>query len=439
MKRFNWAFVLLVMGILMLAGCGSAPAEGTTSNSASGETEGSGESEGSGKTEITYWYAWGDKIQENNENLVKMFNESQDQIHVTAEYQGSYDDLHAKTQAAFAAGNAPEVTQNEIASVGVFASNGMTENLTPFVENDDIQMDDFVEGLMGNSYVDGNLHALPYLRSTPILYLNTTILEEAGLDPAGPKTWEEFEEYATKLTVEGERVGITMPIDIWFFEGFVAQSGGTMLNEEGTEIAFNEQPGVEALTFWKELEDKGVLKVPTGDEAGDQAKQDFGNGRSAMLFSSTADLSYLLGVASEQSFDLNTTFMPANEDFGVPTGGANLVMTAGLDEEKQQAAWEFIKWMTAKEQTIYASKYTGYLPSRTSAIESDEMKALYEEKPQFRVAVDQLEYANPRPMAEAYPEITKLLKDQIMRVVLEDLDPQEAMNELAEQGNGLLK
>jgi maltose-binding protein MalE len=56
-----------------------------------------------------------------------------------------------------------------------------------------------------------------------------------------------------------------------------------------------------------------------------------------------------------------------------PTGGANLVMVADHPQEEKETAWEFIKWMTETEQTIYSSSYTGYLPSRYSAIESDEM------------------------------------------------------------------
>ncbi|WP_052144868.1 ABC transporter substrate-binding protein [Halalkalibacter okhensis] len=424
-----------VLALALMVGCNQTSSESSTSV---GGSEPSVDSEE--KVEITYWYAWGDKIGENNENLVKMFNESQDRIHVTAEYQGSYDDLHAKTQAAFAAGNAPEVTQNEIASVGIFANSGMTENLTPFVEKNNVDMNDFIPGLMGNSYVNDQLYALPYLRSTPILYLNKTILEEVGLDPAGPKNWEEFREYAQTLTTDGERVGMTLPVNIWMYEALVAQSGGQMLSDDGSEVAFNSEAGVAPVQFWKEMEEEGILKMPTGDEAGDVARQDFANGRSAMAFSSTADLSFWLAMAEEQGFELTTAFMPANSTYGVPTGGANLVMTAGLDPAKQEAAWEFIHWMTSTEQTIYASSYTGYLPSRMSAVNSDEMQALYEELPQFKVAVDQLEYARPRPMADAYPEIAKIISDEITRVIIQDdITAEEAIDVAAERANPLLK
>ncbi|WP_332696770.1 ABC transporter substrate-binding protein [Halalkalibacter lacteus] len=435
-KTIFWIVSLFVLTLMV--GCNQS------SNQTSSETQagssGQASAESDEKIDITYWYAWGDKIQENNENLVKMFNESQDRIHVTAEYQGSYDDLHAKTQAAFAAGNAPEVTQNEIASVGIFANSGMTENLTPFIEKDDVDINDFVPGLMGNSYVNDQLYALPYLRSTPILYLNKTLLEDAGLDPAGPKNWDEFKEYASALTVEGERVGMTMPVNIWFYEAFIAQSGGQMLADDGTEAAFNSPSGVAPVEFWKELANEGIIKIPTGDEAGATAKQDFANGRSAMTFSSTADLSYWLAMGEEQGFELTTSFMPANSTYGVPTGGCNLVMTSGLDPKKQEAAWELIKWMTSMEQTVYASTYTGYLPSRMSAVNSDEMQALYEEHPQFKVAVDQLEYARPRPMEDAYPEIEKIVGDEITRAIIHDeVMPEEALDAAAEKANDLLK
>lgn len=450
MKKISMRIVVILF-LFTVAACGqSSSATETSASQENGDTQDKQESTSSESNEgeqnknipveIQYWYAWGDKIGENNENLVKQFNESQDEVKVIAAYQGTYDDLHAKTQAAFAAKNAPEVTQNEIASVGVFARSGMTEDLTPFIERDNVDMDDFVDGLMGNSYVDGRIYALPYLRSTPLLYINATMAEEAGLDPAGPKTWDELEEYARKLTIPEKRVGMTMPISIWYYEGFVAQGDGAMLSEDGTQAVFSSPAGVAPVELWLKMKEEGILKIPTGDESGAIARQDFSNQMSGMYFSSTADLTNIVEIAKGSGFELNATFMPANKNYGVPTGGANLVMTAGLTNEKKEAAWEFIKWMTEKEQTIYASSYTGYMPSRYSAINSDEMKKLYEEKPEFKVAVDQLEYARPRPMETAYPEIAKIIQDEIARAILDpNVTPEQAINDAAKKANDLLK
>ena len=46
-------------------------------------------------------------------------------IHVTAEYQGSDEDVHQKLQAAYVAGDTPDVTVMEIGSIGTFARNGV--------------------------------------------------------------------------------------------------------------------------------------------------------------------------------------------------------------------------------------------------------------------------------------------------------------------------
>lgn len=416
MKKLT-TIVAAVSLMITMSACGSGAKTTSTPDSTAGKNNAA--STPKKKIEINYWYSWGDKIGENNENLVKKFNESQDEVVVKATFQGSYDEQHSKAQAAFAAGNAPEVWQNEIASIGVFAKAGMTEDLTPFVTKDKVDMKDFIPGLMGNSYVDGKLYGLPYLRSTPLLYMNRTILKEAGLDPNGPKNWKEFEEYARKTTVSDKRVGITMPVDIWYYEAFVAQSGGKMISEDGKKAEFNSEAGIEPIKFMLKLKQEGIAKIPTTDDAGNLAKLDFQNQRSAMLFSSTADLTKQMQVAKDAGFDLGTSYMPANKSYGVPTGGANLVMTAKLSKEKQEAAWKFINWMTSKEQTIYASSFTGYLPSRISAVNSEEMKKLYAEKPLFKVAVDQLEYARPRPMLKPYPEIAKIIKDQIALAIVD--------------------
>lgn len=395
----------------ILGGC--APKDASATAEAS---NGNGE-----KIELKFWYAFKDKIEANNQALVKEFNESQDKIHVTAEYQGDYDDLHSKTKAAYTADEAPEITIVEIASIQDFGESELLEDLTPFVERDKIDIKDFHPGLMENSYVNNKLVGLPYLRSTPILYMNATLLEKAGLDPAGPKTWAELEEYGRKLTKDGV-VGMTYPVYIWMTEGFLAQAGGgSMLTDDNKKANVNTPEMAKGLEFLKKMNDEGTIKILTaGTEGNDKQKIDFKNQKSAMFFSSTANLTYNLQVAKESGFKLNTAFMPADKNYAVPTGGSNMVMISGLSEEKKEAAWEFIRFMTDKERTTKASKNTGYLPTRISAVDSEEMQALYKETPQFKVAVDQLQYAKGRPMVKSYAEIEKLAKESQERIFLKN-------------------
>lgn len=87
----------------------------------------------------------------------------------------------------------------------------MLEDLTSYAEKDkdQLKLDDFIPGLMGNAYVDDKLYGLPFMRSTPIMYKNVTMLKDAGLDPSGPKTWDEFEQYSKVLKEKG-KLGMTV-------------------------------------------------------------------------------------------------------------------------------------------------------------------------------------------------------------------------------------
>lgn len=438
-KKLN-ALSLAILMVVVLAACGSNGTNVSTGNANSGAKAELTKSASSEKITIKYWYAWGDKIEEAKQHLVKEFNESQDKIEVIAEHQGNYNDLHAKVQAAFAAGDAPEVSDLEIASTGVFARSGMLEELTTYAERDkdQLKLDDFNPGLMGNAYVDDKLFGLPFMRSTPILYKNVTMLKDAGLDPEGPNTWDELEQYSRVLKEKG-KVGMTMPVDIWFYEGLVAQSGGQMLSDDGKSAMFNSPEGIAPVEFWKKLSSEGLIKMPVGDEAGATADKDWANQLSAFKFGSTAGVTGSLEIAKGNGFELVTAFMPSNVSYGVPTGGCQLVMTSKSSNEEKEAAWEFIKWMTTKENTIYQHKYTGYLPTRISAAESEELKAHFIEYPQFKIAVDQLEYARPRPMENAYPEIAKIIKEAIQKAMLDPkTSPQDALNQAAEKANKLL-
>jgi sn-glycerol 3-phosphate transport system substrate-binding protein len=441
-KWTTLVFTLMTAFTMTACGAGSTGVSTNTEgavNAAAGGTSGAAASSDK-KIVIKYWYAFGGKIEEAKQHLTAEFNASQDRIEVIAEHQGNYQDLHAKVQAAFAAGNAPAVSDLEIASTGIFARSGMIADLTQLAARDEaeVQIEDFNPGLMGNAYVDGNLYGLPFMRSTPILYKNVTMLKEAGLDPEGPRTWAELEEYSRVLKEKG-KTGMTMPADIWYYEALVAQSGGQVLSEDGKSAAFNSPEGVAPVQFWEKMAAEKLIKIPVGNEAGAAADKDWANQLSAFKFGSTAGVSASLEIAEGNSFEMGTAFMPANESYGVPTGGCQLVITTKLSEEEKEAAWEFVKWMTTKENTIYQHKHVGYLPTRISAVESEELQKLFEDIPHYKVAFDQLQYARPRPMENAYTEVSKFIKEGIEKAILDpNVTPQQAMDEAASKANKLL-
>ena len=142
--------------------------------------------------ELEFWYSWQDKVAENNQELTEKFNETvgkENNIRITAEYQGSYDELHTKLKSAFIANEQPAISVMEIASIKSFADAGMIEPLENYISDE--KESNFLPGLMDNSYVEGKLYGVPYLRSTPIFYYNKTLFDQAGITSA-PTNWEEL-------------------------------------------------------------------------------------------------------------------------------------------------------------------------------------------------------------------------------------------------------
>ena len=91
----------------------------------------------------------------------------------------------------------------------------------------------------------------------------------------------------------------------------------------------------------------------------------------------------------------------------MPTGGTFFVIARDAPPAQKEAGWAFIKWMTEPAQTISLSKATGYMPIRTSAVNSPEMQAFYKQNPNYKTAIDQLRTAQRFPYTPALIEIQR--------------------------------
>ncbi len=358
-------------------------------------------------TEIEFWYSWSDLIEQNNLDLAEQFNNTigaEKSMKVTAVYQGTYVETHAKLQAAVIAGEAPALSVMEIASTRLFAENGIITPLDELIARDSVDMDDFYEGLLENCLVDGVYHGIPYLRSTPILYVNTSLLAAAGLPEEAPATWDDLKTYCETIHDELGIYGLAMYSYDWVLESFFFQQGSSILSDDEMTVNLNTTEGKTIFSYFQSLKNNGDIHIYAGADSSNVAT-DVMNQNTAMWFSSTGDLTKYLAVGAENGFDVITGYIPKAVQYGVPTGGCNLVMTNGLTEAQQEAAWEFIKFATDTEQTVYSSGLTGYVTTRKSAIDTDEVAALFAATPQAKVALDQLqECGHGRPMNPNYAE-----------------------------------
>jgi len=432
-KRRPAAVVLALMMVVMLVlgGCGGSANKPADTKPAAEEKE-----EPLNGVAIEFWYSIGGKGGEWFKNAAERFNAEQTEVKVTAVYQGDYYTNHQKISTAIAAKTPPAISMVEVASLAFFSDNGALADIETLIK-DKAFLGDFHEGLLKEARWQGKMTSVPLNRSTPILYLNTTLLKEAGLDPKGPKNWDELREYAKKLTVvkdgKVERWGFLTPVDIWFYEAMVMQAGGSILSKDAKTATFNDAAGQAALQFWVDLihADK-VMEMPQGEKynAWDVTTNALINGKAAMIFSSTARMVNHVNSSKEKGYEIATAFLPAGKNgFGTPTGGANAVILASAPRDQQRAAAKFLQWLVKPENAADFAKVTGYIPVNKKSVEllSDTFKAM----PQFNTAIDQLKYAVPRPQHPAYSEMQEHVMKALQRAVLKEIPVKQALDEAA--------
>ncbi|MBG9986182.1 ABC transporter substrate-binding protein [Facklamia sp. DSM 111018] len=394
------------------------------------------------KIEIEFWFANGGKVEEANQAIVENFNNSQDEIHVTATFQGNYDEQFTKTQQAFAANDQPEIFVIDTPYLEVANENGMLEPIQPLIERDseEVNFEDFIEGVLGNSYIEDELMGLPYFKSTPILYVNKTLLDKTDFTLEDLGSWEGLSGAIRAIDNGDDINGITMHLYDWIFQSFLEQGNGTVMNEDRTEYTVNSQAGVEAMDFMRELVEEEVWKIPAGGETGSSTFSDFSAGVSGFAFSSTADLTNYLEAAQEGGFELSAVMLPEKEKHSVDGGGCQIVLASGLDEEHKEAAWKFIKFATSAEQNFVNLEITGYLPIRHSTVELNEYKQLIEDQPLYKVAYEQLEFAGPAPQHPTIQEAHTIWLEEMERMFndLENISTQDALDRTVERANLLL-
>ena len=443
----------LVVSAMALSACSGgtgsseSAAGGASSQAAGGEEAGGAEEASDDALHLTFYYPVnvGGSAAALIEQICADFNAENPDIVVEPVYTGNYDDTVTKIQTAIQGGTPPDVFVSLATQRFTMASTGMAMPLDDLIaadgEEGQAYIDDFLDGFMLDSYVDGQIYSIPFQRSTMVLFYNKDAFEEVGLDPEDPpETWEEVVEYGQKLTNEN-RYGVGLALNSgsaqWAFTGFCLQNsanGENLMTEDGKQVLFDTPENVEALQFWLDLQNKYQIMAPGIVQWIDLPTQ-FLAGEVALIYHTTGNMA---NINDNAEFEFGTAFLPGHKRVAAPTGGGNFYISSGISEERVQAAWKFIKFATETERAAQWSLDTGYVATRESCFETDLIKNYYEELPQAKVAYDQIPYSGPELTTYNAAEIWRVLNDNIQAAVVGDATPQEALTAAQEQATEIL-
>ncbi|MEU1981026.1 ABC transporter substrate-binding protein [Nocardia sp. NPDC019395] len=358
--------------------------------------------------------------------------------------QGSSNEIAQSVQRQVIAGSPPDVAQLTFADLRYTASDLGAEPLDALVGRDEVQRL-LTDGphpyapraaVLGD--VDGTTYGIPYVFSTPMLFINADLFRKAGLDPANPpKTWDEVAAAAQAIAkVPGTSGGAYLScLDAasggdWCLTGIVRSAGGRLLSEDGKSLTWTDPESVAAFDGMQKIAQAGPNALP--NLSGSDAQDAFLRGNLGMLLTSAALQNAIL-ESSAGKWQAAAAPMPG---FGstpsVPTnsGSALFVMTG--DPAKQRAAWELIKFLTSAESETTITSNIGYVPLRASLIDDpDYLQAFADEHPGFvRPNVAQLDRLEPWVSYPGpnYQQIRTLLSKATDEIVFRGADPQQTLS-----------
>ncbi len=389
-----------------------------------------------GKTTIIFWHAMGGPIGRTLEEMVKKFNATHKDIYVKLENMGNYNSLQMKLVAAIQANVTPDIAQVYESWVANMIKGKRIIPLDDFVKEPGFNLNDIHPVFINDVKMNGKIWAMPFNKSMPVLYWNKELFKKVGLDPnKPPANWEEFLEYAKKLTIDTngdgkpDIYGTAFPPSSWYFGCMVYQNGGKLLDEKKRKAAFNEEPGVKALQYWIDLIFKYKVAYLT---TGFNHQTDFQAGKVAMIWGSSVSKIFM---EKQINFDFGIAPFPQGEKKASILSGTNVVIFDKKDPKRAKAAWEFIKWFISTKNTAYWAVKTAYMPVRKSALQTDIMKNLFKKQPMMKAAIMQLDYAAFEPFDTAWFRGRKYLDEAISDALVKGGDAKQYLDEAAKKVN----
>lgn len=381
--------------------------------------------------EVKYWTSFG--TGPNGDAQTKLINDFQaanPDIKITATIQSAYDAIASGLVAALQTGDEPHAAILSDNFWFRFYLSEALADLTPLLAELKVDTADFIQPLYTEFGRNDAQYLLPFARSTPILYYNADALKAAGLDESVFATWSGFSESAAKLANGSIQYGLGLagghPTSAWMMQGPMWAFGGAY-STDTFDIMLNQPEGVAVGEFFQKMV-QAKSAGATADPAGD-----FQKGTTGSTIASTGNIGWIKEGAK---FTLGVAPLPKEKQVGCPTGGAGLAIMKSAPDDVKLAAAKFIDFCTNTENASAWAQATGYMPVRTSAVESDTMQAFLKENPLYAVAIKQLPDAHhPDSAMNIFVNGSKTLTGAWDQLFLKDAAVQDAFDQAASELN----
>ncbi len=375
-RRFLQIASFSTMGVVMAA-CTPPPMPGTTTGPAQQPAAAPAQE----TVELSLW------MFSLNPELIDYINDS-----VTPEFRDNmpgfdllpehvpYDGYRQKLSTSIVGDSLPDIHEAGTQAAGRVATSGEGTPIDDYINEWD-DLDDYFGANIKGTQIAGYTWGIPIFSHPSLTLYWKSLLEEAGLDPDSPPTTEvEYLNYAAVLQkVEENR---TIQLGGWapsnwrsFFQEFEVQLqrlGGEMADQDYTEVRFNNELGVAALSWIVELFQtvypEGVARLP--DEApiphfankniAMHARGHGSNPRDVLRYNPDAfeDLGFAFPLGAQDGIGRKNSISWRN------------FLSVSPTSSDVGASVEWAHVFSNTEHNVHYSEWGGYIPVRKSALDT---------------------------------------------------------------------
>lgn len=321
-----------------------------------------------------------------------------------------------------------------------FAANGWIIDLSDrFTEQ---MRSDFLEGPVESNTYDDAVYGVPWFTDAGMLYYRQDLLDDAGIsDP--PTTWTDLRDMAKQIQGDAD-VENGYVFQGANYEGgtvngleFINSFGGAVLDEnDASKVTIDSPESVDGMATERSMVEDGIAPQAVSTYTEEESEAAFLGGNTVFC----RNWPYMYGLAGDEPNDssqlvldqIGVAPLPAAEggESVSGLGGWNFYINSAVPQETQDAAWEFVKFMTASEQQKYRALEGGFLPTLTALYED---KEILNNVPVIRLGGEALKRTVPRPVSPVYSDMSLEMAEQFNSALNGETEPQQAISDLQER------
>lgn len=417
MKK-NLSRIISSVLVFALAMSITACSGGNNGASSAAGTQGVASGKGSTATSITevkYWHMCpGDEGAE-LQKIVNEFNASQNTVKVNAQYVPR-DELMKQYTIGVVSGSLPDIGEVDNPDEASYVSMGVFEDITDLFHSwSDAK---FLDGPMASCTYNGKIYGVPRGSNCLGLFYDVDMLQKAGINP--PTNWSELTKACKSLTT-GKVKGLAFSA--------VANEEGTfqfmpfLLSAGGNINDLSSSHSIKAMSYVSTLVKSGYVNKECINWTQSDVEKQFAAGSASMMINGPWNISALKKDAPNKHWKVVKIPKADNGKYASILGGENLVICKGCTDKKRIASWNFIKYITSKDNSTKLASRIGQFSPRSDI----DVQAVYKSDEILKVFAGLMPTAQSRGPHVKWPEVSSAIQQALQSSITGKQTAQQAM------------